>query len=49
MAQGSKDEIKVLLEMSKDLNYITETDYQQLHQQYDEMGKQLYAMIQKWT
>ena len=49
MAQGSKDEIKVLLEMSKDLEYITETDYQELHQQYDEMGKQLYAMIQKWA
>ena len=48
MAQGSKDEIKVLLEMSKDLRYIPEEDYQTLNQSYDELGKQLYTMIEKW-
>jgi four helix bundle protein len=49
MAQGSKDEVKVLLEMSKDLGYMDEKTFKELWIQYDELGKQLYAMIQKWT
>jgi four helix bundle protein len=49
MAQGSKDEVKVLLEMSKDLGYMDEKMFEGLFVQYDELGRQLYAMIQKWT
>ncbi len=49
MAQGSKDEVKVLLEMSKDLGYIEESVFSDLYNQYDELGKQIYSMIQKWT
>ena len=49
IAQGSKDEIKVLLEISKDLGYISEQTFLDLFNQYDQLGKQLYSMIQKWT
>ena len=49
MAQGSKDEVKVLLDMSKDLGYIDEQTYEELFSQYDTLGKQLYAMIQTWV
>lgn len=49
MAQGSKDEVKVLLEMAKDLHYMEEKIFQGLYSQYDDLGKQLYAMIQSWT
>jgi S23 ribosomal protein. len=48
MAQGSKDEVKVLLEMSKDLGYIQEEEYIKLYESYDELGKQLYALHVKW-
>lgn len=49
MTQGSKDEVKVLIEISKDLGYIEENIFQSIYGAYDELGKQLYAMIQKWT
>ncbi len=49
MAQGSKDEVKVLLEMAKDLHYMEEKIFQELYDQYDDLGKQLYSMIQNWT
>ena len=49
MAQGSKDEVKVLLEMSKDLGYIEKKTFEELDTQYDDLGKQLYTMIQKWV
>ena len=35
IAQGSKDEVKVLLEIVKDLNYITEEEFRQLYETYD--------------
>ncbi|GGB63371.1 four helix bundle protein [Lentibacillus populi] len=49
IAQGSKDEVKVLLELSKDLQYINNETFEELFNQYDDLGKQLYSMIQKWV
>ena len=48
MAQGSKDEVKVLLEMSKDLGYIQEEEFTRLYEGYDELGKLLYNLHLKW-
>ena len=48
MAQGSKDETKVLLELAKDLGYIQEDVFGKLFEQYDELGKQIYSLHQKW-
>ena len=48
MAQGSKDETKVLLELAKDLGYIQEDVFGKLFERYDEMGKQLYTLHLKW-
>ena len=45
MAQGSKDEVKVLLELGKDLGYIQEKEFEGLFNSYDELGKQLYSYI----
>ena len=48
MAQGSKDETKVLLELAKDLGYIQDEVFKKLFDRYDELGKQLYTLHQKW-
>ena len=48
MALGSCNEIQVLLEMSKDLNYITESEYKELSEKYDVLGKRINVLIQKW-
>ncbi len=48
MAQGSKEETKVLLEIVKDLGYIQEEEYKELFNRYDELGKQLYRLHQNW-
>ena len=49
IVQGSKDEVKVLLELCKDLEYIDDVTFKELFNQYDDLGKQLYSMIQKWV
>ena len=49
IAQGSKDEVKVLLEFCKDLSYISEDIFQEYLNRYDDLGKQLYSMIMKWN
>ena len=48
MAQGSKDETKVLLEIARDLGYIQKEVFEKLFERYDELGKQLYTLHQKW-
>ncbi len=48
MAQGSKDEVKVLLEISKDLDYIQNEEFKELYERYEELGKQLYKLHEKW-
>ncbi|TEB06523.1 hypothetical protein Psch_00055 [Pelotomaculum schinkii] len=44
-ALGSCNEVQVLLSISKDLGYIADTEYVQ---QYDELGKQIYRLIEVW-
>ncbi len=48
MAIGSCDEMKVLLDYSKDLNYIDEQFYKSSQQEYDEIGKMLRILRNKW-
>ncbi len=44
-ALGSSNEMIVLLNLSKDLGYLTET---KVIEEYDILGKQLYKLIEKW-
>ena len=44
-ALGSCNEVQVLLSISTDLNYIADKKYVQ---QYDELGKQIYRLIEVW-
>ena len=48
MSLGSCNEVLVLLEMSKDLGYITKQEYLNMQQSYDIVGKRLNVLIQKW-
>ena len=46
---GSCNEVRVLLDMLKDLSYIDNELYEQLGEDYDILGKQLNTLIQRWT
>ena len=48
MAIGSCDEMKVLLDISKDLGFITEEEHQRSEQEYEEIGKMLNRLRSKW-
>ena len=48
MAQGSCDEMHVLLDICRDLGYIRQEDYQEAYKRYDEVGKMLSGLITKW-
>ena len=45
---GSSNEVEALLDISKDLKYITEKEYQEINKENDEIGKMIYSAIQKW-
>ena len=45
---GSSNETEALLEISKELNYISEEEYKILSKENEEIGKMIYSMIQKW-
>ena len=47
MAIGSANEMRVLLDYSKDLGYITEEKHEKASKEYDEIGKMLTALIKK--
>ena len=42
---GSCNEVQVLLSISKDLGYKVDQEY---IQQYDQLGKQIYSLIEVW-
>ena len=44
MASGSTEEVKVQLEYSKDLGYITEVEYELYLDRYNEVGRMLYGL-----
>jgi len=48
MSMGSCNEVEVLLDMSRDLEYITEQEYKELSERYDVLGKRINTLIQKW-
>ena len=45
---GSTNEVRVLLDMIKDLNYLEEDIYQSFLKEYTILGKQLNKLIQRW-
>ena len=47
MAIGSANEMRVLLDYSKDLGYITEERYEKVSKEYDEIGRMLTNLIKK--
>jgi four helix bundle protein len=48
IALGSCNEVQVYVDMAKDLGYIHETSHQNLSRNYDELGRQLHSLIDKW-
>ena len=48
MALGSCNEVQVMLDMSRDLGYITGHEHKELSEKYDVLGRRLNTLIQKW-
>ena len=48
MSIGSCDEMKILIEFCRDLNYISEETYQELAGDYEQVGRMLYRLHQSW-
>ncbi len=48
MSIGSCDEMKILIEFSKDLCYINKEIYSELVGEYEQIGKMLYKLHQNW-
>jgi four helix bundle protein len=45
---GSCQEVKVLLDYSRDLGYMTEEEHNALMKDYEEISKMLVKMIKDW-
>lgn len=45
---GSNNETITLLELSKDLKYISVEEYTKIKQDYDILGKRIYTLINNW-
>ena len=45
---GSSNEVEALLDISKDLEYITEKEYQEISKENEIIGKMIYKAIEKW-
>ena len=45
---GSSNEVEAILEISKELKYINEEEYQKLSKENEEIGKMIYRTIEKW-
>lgn len=48
MAIGSCDEMKVLMDICKDLSFINEAAHKRYEQGYDEIGRMLMALRERW-
>ena len=48
MAIGSSDEVRVLLDFSKDLGYVAPDVYETLYAAYEEIGKMLNGLHSNW-
>ena len=49
MAIGSCDETRIWLEYSRDLGYISASEFQVLHDGYCEVGRMINGLIRKWV
>ena len=47
-ALGSGNEVRVFIDMAKDLGYIASEEHEELSQAYEALGKQLYRLIEAW-
>ena len=47
-AMGSVNEMKVYINMMKDLNYIERQRHTELKESYEILSKKLYRLIEKW-
>jgi four helix bundle protein len=47
-AMGSSNEVRVLIDMFKDLGYLEEKIYQSLVEEYEILGKQINKLIKNW-
>ena len=45
---GSCNEMEVLLDFIKDLNYINQEEYMKMYEQYTVLGKRIYRLMEKW-
>ena len=48
MSLGSVNEMEVLLDISYDLEYITEEQHNELLERYQVLGKQINTLTQRW-
>ena len=48
MSFSSINEVEVLLELSKDLKYISEEEYDDIIVRYNTLGKRMYTLMTKW-
>ena len=48
-AIGSCYEMKVLIEMSKDLGFISVAQYERMYNEYEEIAKMLYKLRANWV
>ena len=48
VANGSCNEVIVLLEMIKDLGYLEHEVFQELNETYDHIARQIYRLIESW-
>ena len=48
MSLGSGNEVQVLIDMSKDLGYITQETHKKTTERYDVLGKRISTLIEKW-
>ena len=48
MAIGSCDEIRILINFAKDLGYLSQSQYEELKNEYDVIGKMLYRLHTNW-
>ena len=47
-ALGSASEVKVLLEMIKDLGYMEAKEFEEVYETYDHLARQIYRLIESW-
>ncbi len=48
MAKGSCNEMQVLLDLSRDLEFMNRADHERFSEAYDEIARMLNGLIEKW-